>query len=102
MSADDWRRCPFCEKEKERLKSELTVVEYEKKMEDFLHPQYETEEVIEIRHDFGIDDEGIFSFDYGGACAVCGAEWNFRIKDSPPTSKSRFTLSKDGEGDKLK
>lgn len=95
MSADEWRTCPFCEKEKERLKSVLTVTEYEEKMKEFLHPEYETEEVIRIDHDFGIDDNGIFSFWYGGHCAVCGADWDFKIKDSPPTSKGIFALEKE-------
>ncbi len=92
MSADEWRTCPFCEKEKERLKSLLTVVEYEKKMKDFLHPEYGTEETIAIYHDFGFNDDGIFSLDYGADCAVCGAEWNFKIKPTKPTEEGKFAL----------
>ena len=95
MSASEWRTCPFCEKEKERLKGVLTVRDYEEKMKDFLHPVYETEETIRIDYDFGFDDDGIFSFYYGGECAVCGAEWVFRIKDSEPTTKSKFVQTKE-------
>ena len=93
MSASEWRTCPFCEKEKERLKGVLTVKDYEEKMKDFLHPEYETEETIAIYYDFGFGDDGIFSFDYGGECAVCGAEWVFKIEDSEPTDKGKFALS---------
>ena len=61
-------------------------------MKEFLHPEYETEETIAIYHDFGFGDDGIFSFDYGGSCAVCGAEWDFKIKPSEPTSKGKFAI----------
>ena len=90
MSADEWRTCPFCQKEKARLKSILTVTEYEKKMEEFLHPKYGTAETIGIYHDFGFNDDGIFSLVYGGDCAVCGAEWDFKIEPSEPKSKGKF------------
>ncbi len=75
MSADDWCECPVCEKElKDKIKDSYGKVS-EEEYKALKKELDELKESVSVYHEYNLNKDGTYSFDFGADCERCGTNF---------------------------